>query len=46
MTCEMCDDNGYRDSRICSHDPDEDDRRQRGMAAVRAALAKTGTDDS
>lgn len=40
MTCTLCDENGYRDGRVCSHDPGEDDRRERGMAAVRAVLDK------
>lgn len=32
---------GYTpDGRVCHHDPDEADRAQRGMATVRAALAK------
>lgn len=40
--CAMCDDDGYRDGRVCDHDPDGDDRAARGMAMVRAALSKDG----
>lgn len=36
--CDLCDDTGYRRGLPCSHDPGEDDRRARGIAAVRAAL--------
>lgn len=38
--CNMCDDRGYRGSRPCDHDPDADARHARGMAQVRAVLAR------
>ncbi|MGW0038780.1 helix-turn-helix domain-containing protein [Gordonia sp. NPDC003376] len=38
--CDMCDDRGYRGSRPCDHDPDADARHARGMAQVRAVLAR------
>lgn len=38
--CGMCDDRGYRGSMPCHHDPDGDARRARGMAQVRAVLAR------
>ncbi|WP_237341851.1 hypothetical protein [Williamsia soli] len=42
--CAMCDEDGYRAGRLCSHDPDEDARRERGLAAARAAITK-GSDE-
>lgn len=41
--CGMCDHNGYRGHKVCNHDPGEDDRRRRGVALVREALAKGET---
>lgn len=38
--CGMCDDRGYRGSMPCHHDPDGDARHARGMAQVRAVLAR------
>lgn len=41
--CEICDDDGYTpDGRVCNHNPDQAETNARGMAAVRAALAKAG----
>ncbi|MCF8605135.1 hypothetical protein L5I01_17410 [Gordonia sp. HY442] len=37
--CDLCDDDGYRDGRVCDHDPEADERNARGMAEVRAVLA-------
>lgn len=36
--CPMCDDHGYRGTRVCTHDPDEDARRRRGLELVRSHL--------
>lgn len=36
--CDLCDDDGYRGTRLCDHDPDGQARTARGSAAVRAAL--------
>ena len=38
--CGMCDDRGYRGNMPCPHDPDGDARHARGMAQVRAVLAR------
>lgn len=38
--CDMCDERGYRGSLPCHHDPDGDVRHARGMAQVRAVLAR------
>ena len=38
--CDMCDERGYRGSMPCHHDPDGDARHARGMAQVRAVLAR------
>ena len=38
--CDMCDERGYRGSLPCHHDPDGDARHARGMAQVRAVLAR------
>ncbi len=38
--CGMCDERGYRGSMPCHHDPDGDVRHARGMAQVRAVLAR------
>ncbi len=38
--CEMCDPDGYRDGRVCNHNPGQANTNARGMAAVRAALGK------
>lgn len=43
--CHMCNDRGYRGSRVCSHDPEEDARRATGLAKVRAELAKKNGQD-
>lgn len=43
-SCELCDADGYRDGRLCSHDPEDDTRREHGMALVRAALTKGGAE--
>ncbi|MGB3602738.1 MAG: hypothetical protein WBA38_04200 [Gordonia sp. (in: high G+C Gram-positive bacteria)] len=36
--CHMCDDRGYLNRRVCNHDPDEFERNQRGIAALRAVF--------
>ncbi|WP_161634032.1 hypothetical protein [Williamsia sp. D3] len=36
--CDLCDEDGYRAGRLCSHDPADDERAARGMAMVRAAI--------
>ncbi|QOH59923.1 hypothetical protein [Rhodococcus rhodochrous] len=38
--CDLCDEDGYRGTRICDHRPELDEAAVRGMARVRAALAK------
>ena len=48
--CTLCDDDGYRQLRVCDH-IDRDGTYRRGMNAVRAALAathshETHTDDT
>lgn len=40
--CGLCDERGYRNRRVCSHDPTEDERRNRGIAEVRSVLAEKG----
>ena len=40
--CAMCDDRGYRGGRVCNHDPDHDARNARGIAQIRAVLARNG----
>lgn len=40
--CGLCDERGYRQGRVCSHDPGEDDRRARGIAQARAAIGTPG----
>lgn len=40
LECELCDDEGYAGTAVCDHDPHTVERAQRGMAAVRAAIAK------
>ncbi|MGW6121470.1 hypothetical protein ACWFRF_20680 [Nocardia sp. NPDC055165] len=37
--CALCDDDGYRGTAVCDHDPDTVDRAKRGSALVRATLA-------
>lgn len=37
--CTLCDPDGYRGTQVCDHDPETDDRRARGMAQIREALA-------
>ncbi|MDJ0006494.1 hypothetical protein [Gordonia alkanivorans] len=37
--CDLCDDRGYRGTRVCDHDPDTAERAARGMALVREQLA-------
>jgi hypothetical protein len=37
--CELCDDDGYRNNRVCDH-VDHSEVIARGMAKVRAALSK------
>lgn len=44
--CDSCDEDGYRGSSLCDHDPDGAARAARGMALVRASLAKPGADDA
>lgn len=39
--CSMCDADGRVHGQLCDHDPDYDNRRLRGRAAVNAALAAT-----
>ncbi|QIN93655.1 hypothetical protein SEA_DUMPSTERDUDE_67 [Gordonia phage DumpsterDude] len=36
--CTLCDDSGYRGSRVCNHDPDTEARAARGLALVRQQL--------
>ncbi|WP_228002171.1 hypothetical protein [Nocardia australiensis] len=36
--CGMCDDAGYVNASLCTHDPDETDRAKRGMAEIRARM--------
>ena len=43
--CDMCDQRGYRNGRVCSHDPDEDARRRRGIEKTRRALAGEPIED-
>jgi hypothetical protein len=38
--CDMCDEHGYRDGRVCDHDPDSVARSRRGIAAVRIAACR------
>ncbi|GAC60628.1 MULTISPECIES: hypothetical protein [Gordonia] len=40
--CDLCDTRGYRNRRVCNHDPTEDDRRRRGLAEARSILAEKG----
>ncbi|PKV80868.1 hypothetical protein [Nocardia fluminea] len=42
--CALCDDDGYRGTAVCDHDPDTVDRAKRGSALVRAALAAKHAD--
>jgi hypothetical protein len=37
--CQLCDDDGYRDSQPCHHDPDQDDTNARGRELLRAVMA-------
>ncbi|AXH50532.1 helix-turn-helix DNA-binding domain protein [Gordonia phage Ruthy] len=37
--CTLCDDSGYRGSRVCNHDPDTEARAARGLALVRQQLS-------
>lgn len=41
--CDLCDEDGYRGTTLCDHDPDLVDRAARGSALVRAAM-KAGRD--
>lgn len=41
--CDLCDHTGYRDSRVCHHDPHQDERNTRGMEKVRKALTHKAT---
>ncbi|AOT25815.1 hypothetical protein SEA_TORTELLINI_70 [Mycobacterium phage Tortellini] len=41
VNCELCDDDGYRDGRVCDH-VDHSETNARGIAMVRAALGKDG----
>lgn len=38
--CGMCDEDGYIGTRLCDHDPEADERRQRGMAEIRAQFQR------
>ena len=38
--CDLCDEDGYRGTTLCDHDPDLVDRAARGMAGVRAAMSR------
>lgn len=38
--CTLCDHNGYRNARVCDHDPDSEDRAARGLALVRQQLER------
>lgn len=42
--CDLCDETGYRGGRVCSHDPDAEDRARRGLALVREAMAGKGSE--
>lgn len=43
--CDLCDEDGYRGTTLCDHDPDLVDRAARGSALVRAAMnSKAGRD--
>ena len=37
--CDLCDDNGYRGTRVCDHNPERDAINARGAALAREALA-------
>lgn len=38
--CDMCDPDGYAGTRLCDHDPEADERRQRGIATIRAQFQR------
>lgn len=38
--CGLCDADGYRDGRVCDHDPDSVDRHRRGIAAARIVACR------
>ncbi len=42
IECDECDDDGYRGGQVCAHNPGQADTNARGMAKMRAALAKDG----
>ncbi|MBM0235438.1 hypothetical protein JNW91_28855 [Micromonospora sp. STR1_7] len=43
--CQLCDASGYRDGRLCAHDPTVIDRSRRGAAAAAAAIRRPGAAD-
>lgn len=44
VDCELCDDDGYRGTAVCDHDPERLARATSRAAEIRAALAKEHTD--
>ncbi|AVP42296.1 hypothetical protein SEA_FENRY_70 [Gordonia phage Fenry] len=44
--CGICDENGYRGTRLCDHDPETAARAARGMALVREQLAASASKGS
>lgn len=38
--CDLCDNTGYRNGRVCDHDPDSENRAARGLALVREQLER------
>lgn len=38
--CDLCDETGYAQGKVCDHDPDATDRAARGVAAARAAMQR------
>lgn len=44
--CALCDDDGYRDTAVCDHDPDRDAINERGRAMAREALEKARRGDA
>lgn len=38
--CRLCDTTGYRNHRLCTHDPEQDNRVRRGADAARAAIRR------
>jgi hypothetical protein len=40
QACDMCDEDGYADGRVCDHDPFAAERNRRGIAAAKIAACK------